>query len=297
MPKKPDWLVVPAPSGEELNRMKKLLDEGALHTVCENADCPNIGECFSKRTCTFMILGDICTRNCRFCAVKHGFPKEINLDEPHSIALTAKQLGLKHVVVTSVTRDDLPDKGAGQFKATIRAIKDELPEVTVEVLIPDFKGSLESLLEVIRAKPDVINHNVETVPRLYPTARPQAKYSRSIELLRRVSELGNGICSKSGLMLGLGEIRGEVLQVMEDLREAGCEVLTLGQYLQPSSQHLPVVEYIHPDEFEELEKIGFKMGFLEINAGPLVRSSYNAARIFENVRQRKAERGDKNGHS
>jgi len=284
---RPDWLTIPAPADEELNRIKRLLDKGHLHTVCESADCPNIGECFANKICTFMILGNTCTRNCRFCAVEHGRPAEIKLDEPQAVAMTAKQLGMKHVVVTSVTRDDLPDGGAGQFVATIRAIQEELPEATVEVLIPDFKGSMESLLEVIRAEPDVINHNIETVPRLYALVRSQAVYSRSLEILKRVSELGNGIYSKSGLMLGLGETKEEVIHVMKDLRAAGCQILTLGQYLRPSPEHFPVAEFVHPDEFKKLEKTALKMGFLEVSAGPLVRSSYNAAQTFDNIKQRK----------
>jgi len=231
---RPDWLTLPVPDEEELMRMKRLLDAGHLHTVCESADCPNIGECFGSRTCTFMILGDICTRNCRFCAVSHGRPAEVDVNEPEAVALTARQLGLKHVVVTSVTRDDLPDGGAGHFAATIRALRREVPEATVEVLIPDFRGEAEALYKVIEAGPDVINHNVETVPRLYPSVRPQAVYFRSLDLLRRVGAAGGSILTKSGLMLGLGETSEEVVQVMADLREAGCQVVTLGQYLCPS---------------------------------------------------------------
>ncbi|MDI9467760.1 MAG: lipoyl synthase [Bacillota bacterium] len=283
---RPDWLTLPVPDEEELMRMKRLLDAGHLHTVCESADCPNIGECFGSRTCTFMILGDICTRNCRFCAVSHGRPAEVDVNEPEAVALTARQLGLKHVVVTSVTRDDLPDGGAGHFAATIRALQREVPDATVEVLIPDFRGKAEALYKVIEAGPDVINHNVETVPRLYPSVRPQAVYFRSIELLRRVSEADAGIVTKSGLMLGLGETAEEVVQVMADLREAGCQVVTLGQYLRPSLEHLPVVEYITPDTFASLEKTGYEMGFAAVHSGPLVRSSYLASQTMDMLQER-----------
>lgn len=283
---RPDWLTLPVPDEEELMRMKRLLDAGHLHTVCESADCPNIGECFGSRTCTFMILGDICTRNCRFCAVSHGRPAEVDVNEPEAVALTARQLGLKHVVVTSVTRDDLPDGGAGHFAATIRALQREVPDATVEVLIPDFRGKAEALYKVIEAGPDVINHNVETVPRLYTSVRPQAVYFRSIELLRRVSEADAGIVTKSGLMLGLGETAEEVVQVMADLREAGCQVVTLGQYLRPSLEHLPVVEYITPDTFASLEKTGYEMGFAAVHSGPLVRSSYLASQTMDMLQER-----------
>lgn len=280
---RPEWLTIPAPERDELDRMQKILGSAQLHTVCEGADCPNIGECFAKKTCTFMILGDVCTRNCRFCAVPHGRPQPVSLEEADAVALTASQLGLRHVVITSVTRDDLPDGGAGQFVATIRALHQMVPGSSVEVLIPDFQGSKESLMEVIEAGPDIINHNVETVPRLYSLARPQAHYERSLELIARVHQYGQGIITKSGLMLGLGETREELIKVMQDLHRYGCDVLTLGQYLQPSEQHLPVKEYISPQQFNELESVGKEMGFLEVNAGPLVRSSYNAAGTFAKI--------------
>lgn len=277
---RPDWLTLHVPEAETLNRMKRLLDAGRLHTVCESADCPNIGECFAGKTCAFMILGNICSRNCRFCAIVHGHPSSVDSGEPQAVASAARRLGLKHVVVTSVTRDDLADGGAGHFAATIRAIHDELPEATVEVLIPDFGGSASALQQVIDAGPDVINHNVETVPRIYPSVRPQALYRRSLALLQAVSESGRCLLSKSGLMLGLGETNGEVIEVMEDLRSVHCAILTIGQYLSPSPSHYPVIEYVHPDTFKKLEKIGYDMGVLEVNAGPLVRSSYHAADIF-----------------
>jgi lipoyl synthase len=291
---RPDWLTLRAPDAEALDRMKRLLDAGRLHTVCEDADCPNIGECFAGKTCTFMMLGNVCTRNCRFCAIVHGRPSAVDPGEPKAVASAAQRLGLRHVVVTSVTRDDLADGGAGHFAATIRAVRDEMPEATVEVLIPDFMGNSDSLRQVIDAGPDVINHNVETVPRLYPSVRPQALYDRSLALLRGIHECGSGLWSKSGLMLGLGETNGEVIEVMEDLRAARCDLLTLGQYLSPSPSHHPVVEYIHPDTFKRLEKIGSDMGFTEVSAGPLVRSSYHAERIFSqtgaNRREREADK-------
>jgi lipoic acid synthetase len=286
---RPDWLTIQVPDAENLNTMKKLLDAGHLHTVCEGADCPNIGECFASKTCTFMILGDVCTRNCRFCAVAHGRPSSLDPSEPHAVALTSRQLGLRHVVVTSVTRDDLVDGGAGHFAETIRAIRQEVPEVTIEVLIPDFRGNNNALQQVIDAHPDVINHNVETVPRLYSSVRPQAVYKRSLNLLKKVS--GFGILSKSGLMLGLGETYEEVIKVMEDLRAADCDILTLGQYLSPSPTHHPVVEYIHPDTFNMLEKMGYRMGFAEVSAGPLVRSSYHAARSLSKIKENKIRKG------
>ena len=288
---RPEWLTLPAPDEDELMRMKRLLDAGHLHTVCESADCPNIGECFGNRICTFMILGDVCTRNCRFCAVTPGRPAPVDKNEPEAVALTARQLGLKHVVVTSVTRDDLPDGGAGHFAATIRALRREVPEATVAVLIPDFRGDFEALNQVIEARPDVFNHNVETVPRLYPVVRPQAVYSRSLELLHRVNAADENILTKSGLMLGLGETIPEVIRVMAELREVGCHVVTLGQYLCPSPQHLPVVDYITPDTFAQLEQIGYDMGFDAVHAGPLVRSSYMASQTMDKLRSIYRRRG------
>ncbi|HWP97801.1 MAG TPA: lipoyl synthase [Syntrophomonadaceae bacterium] len=288
---RPDWLTLRVPDTENLDRMKRLLDAGHLHTVCEGADCPNIGECFASKTCTFMILGNICTRNCRFCAVESGRPSEVDPNEPQTVALTARQLGLEHVVVTSVTRDDLPDGGADHFAATIKAIRKEVLHATIEVLIPDFKGSMDALQQVLDAEPDVINHNIETVPRLYASVRPQAQYKRSLELLKRVSESGSGILSKSGLMLGLGETNGEVIEVMEDLRTVTCDILTLGQYLSPSDSHHPVVEYVHPEVFKMLKEMGKSMGFLEVNAGPLVRSSYHAARSLSKIIANRTRKG------
>ncbi|WP_371362530.1 Lipoyl synthase [Sporomusa rhizae] len=277
---RPQWLTLPVPEELALNRMKELLDQGRLHTVCESADCPNIGECFANKTCTFMILGNHCTRNCRFCAVTHGIPAAVDADEPYMLAATARHLGLKHVVITSVTRDDLSDGGAGQFAAVIRAVREQLPNAGIEVLIPDFKGSFEALQTVLKAKPDILNHNVETVPRLYSGVRPQAIYVRSLELIKRSSQRREGILTKSGLMLGLGEEMDEVIDVMHDLYKAGCNMLTLGQYLSPSPEHLPVVEYIHPDVFKWLEQKALGIGFSQVSAGPMVRSSYHAGYSF-----------------
>jgi len=285
----PDWLRVPAPSDSSMDKMKRLLDKSGLHTVCESANCPNIGECFANHTCTFMILGNVCTRNCSFCAVEHGQPDQINLDEPADIALTAKKLKLTHVVITTVTRDDLPDCGAGQFVATITAIRKELPGTTIEVLISDLKGQREPLIEIIQARPDIIGHNIETVPRLYKTIRPQASYARSLQILRLIHQIGKGILSKSGFMLGLGETREEVVDVLHDLRKVGCDMVTLGQYLSPSPKHAPIMRFVHPDEFKELEQIGIKMGFLTVSAGPLVRSSYNAAHTYKSILKKQKE--------
>ena len=274
--RKPEWLkrkIDPA----AVNQMESLLRSLGLHTVCEGANCPNRGECFRNKTATFMILGDVCSRNCRFCAVTKGAPTPVAPDEPAHVAEAAEKLGLKHAVITSVTRDDLPDGGAAHFAAVVAAIRQRLPDTTIEVLIPDFQGSLAALQTVIDARPEIINHNIETVPSLYETVRPMAQYARSLELLRRVKELGGGIYSKTGLMVGLGETADEVYAVMDDLLEAGCDILTIGQYLQPTKGHLPVVEYIHPDQFDAYRRIGLEKGFKYIASGPLVRSSYNAA--------------------
>lgn len=259
--------------------MKRLLDRSSLHTVCESADCPNVGECFSRKTCTFMILGSTCTRDCRFCAVHHGPPPAVDEREPESVAMAARELGLKHIVATSVTRDDLPDGGAGQFAATVRAIRRLLPEAAVELLIPDFQGDPLSLRAVLDAQPQIIGHNIETVPRLYRQARPQAIYGRSLSVLRQISQ--GGVIAKSGIMLGLGEKQDEVAEVMADLYAAGCRILTLGQYLRPSPGHAPVAEYITPEIFRLLAQTAYRLGFWEVVAGPLVRSSYHAAGAFE----------------
>jgi len=256
--------------------MEKLLRGLHLHTVCESALCPNIGECFGRGTATFMILGDVCTRGCRFCAVRKGKPAPPDPEEPERVAEAARRLGLKHVVITSVTRDDLPDGGASHFVATIEAVRCRLPDATIEVLIPDFGGSLRALEQVIAAGPEVINHNLETVPRLYPLVRPRADYRRSLGILAWVKRQAPHITTKSGLMLGLGERPHEVEEVLVDLRRVGCDVVTLGQYLQPTERQLPVAEFIPPERFDEYRRQGEKMGFRAVVAGPLVRSSYRA---------------------
>ena len=283
MERKPEWLRKTI-NLKEMTDMKKMLRSFSLHTVCESANCPNIGECFNNKTATFMILGRQCTRNCTFCNVENNTPEEIDLLEPQKVATAAKELGLKHVVVTCVTRDDIPDGGAQQFVNTIKAINKELPNSTVEVLISDLDGKLESLKTIVASKPDIINHNIETVPRLYDTVRPMAIYRRSLDLLKSVKELDSSIFTKSGIMVGLGETKEEVLTVMDDLLAVGCDILTIGQYLMPSLEHIPIAEYIHPDQFVEYKKIGEKKGFKFVASGPLVRSSYNAIEGMNSVK-------------
>ena len=277
-PGHPGWLVRRAPSNIAIEQMEQMLREMGLATVCQSARCPNLGECFGRGTATFMILGSTCTRHCRFCAVDSGVPEPINPDEPRRVAVAAKKLGLKHVVITSVTRDDLTEGGADQFFRTIEAIRTLSPTATVEVLVPDFKGSFGSLQTVVQARPDIFNHNVETVPRLYPIVRPQAKYSRSLRILEYAAR--SGLRVKSGLMLGLGETTEEILATLKALRRAGCIMVTLGQYLSPSKDHLPVARYVSPSEFDELAQIARTLGFAEIAAGPLIRSSYRANEMF-----------------
>jgi lipoic acid synthetase len=247
-----------------------------LHTVCEEAHCPNIGECWGHRTATFMILGRICTRACRYCAVETGLPQGLDIFEPQRVALAVKRLGLKHAVITSVQRDDLPDGGASIFAATVRRVRALNPDCTIELLIPDFKGSVSALATVLEELPDILNHNIETVPRLFKLARPGGRYQRSIELLRRSRQIAPSVPTKSGLMVGLGETMDEVKQTLVDLREAGVSIVTLGQYLQPSKAHLPVDRYVHPDEFAALKEYALQLGFAHCEAGPLVRSSYHA---------------------
>ncbi|MGB9780026.1 lipoyl synthase [Caldanaerobacter sp.] len=272
--RKPEWLKVRILS-EDLNRMEAFLKNMGLNTVCQSANCPNMGECFARRTATFMIMGNICTRNCRFCAVEKGHPQPLDEEEPGRVAEAARRLGLKHVVVTSVTRDDLPDGGASHFAKTIYELK-KLPGVTVEVLVPDFMGNEEAIRTVVEAKPDVINHNVETVPRLYSRVRPKADYIRSLNLLKKVKELDPLILTKSGIMVGLGETEEEVIEVMKDLRDIDCDMMTIGQYLRPSHKHIEVAEYVTPEQFKRYEEIGYKLGFKHVASGPLVRSSYHA---------------------
>lgn len=254
-----------------------------LHTVCESARCPNLPECWSKKTATFMILGDTCTRSCGFCAIKVGKGLELDPFEPLNVAKVTKDLGLKHVVVTSVARDDLKDQGATQFARTIEAIHRECPGVIVEVLTPDFKGSDECLQAVVDAFPEIYNHNIETIARLHTVVRPQAKYSRTMRVLERVKEMDSRIYTKSGLMLGLGETQEEVVATLKDLRAIGVDAVTIGQYLRPTMKHLPVVEYIHPEVFKEYEKIGEELGFAFVASGPFIRSSYNAIAFSEKV--------------
>ena len=280
----PEWLKKRVPSPLTVNMVNDMMRESKLNTVCESARCPNIGECWSKKTATFMILGDICTRNCGFCAIKVGRPDALDGDEPRRVAEAAKEMGLKHVVVTSVARDELPDEGAGHFADTIRALRAAIPGVIVEVLTPDFKGKRWCIRRVVEAHPDIYNHNIETVERLSPVVRPQAKYERTLDLLRTVTNMDPTIHTKSGIMLGLGETHEEVLQTLRDLREVGVSAVTIGQYLRPTTdKHLPVVEYVHPDRFAEYERIGDEMGFLFVASGPFVRSSYNAQDFSEKL--------------
>ena len=284
--KKPDWLRKRLPPYQDLAKVKSILDEGALHTVCEEARCPNLGECFSKGTATLLILGNRCTRNCGFCAVEHGPSGHFDEKEPEKVAHAIKRMGLHYVVITSVTRDDLADGGASHFAKTIRAIRTVDPGIKVEVLIPDFQGEARSLAMVLKERPDVLNHNVETVPRLYSTVRPQADYRRSIDLLRRAKESDPRILTKSGFMLGLGETGEEILDLLRDLGVAGCDFLTIGQYLQPRADRLPVVRYIPPEEFDGCKKNGEEMGFRMVASGPFVRSSFHAAQMFTGTRKR-----------
>ncbi len=279
--RKPAWLKVKLPGGANFVKVKDLVQSGSLHTVCESAHCPNIGECWSRQTATFMIMGDTCTRNCRFCAVEGGRPTPLDPHEPDRVGQAVASLGLNYAVVTSVTRDDLADGGAAHFAETIHAIRKYRPECKVEVLIPDLQGSLDDLKTVLEAEPDVLNHNIETVPRLYPHARPQADYSRSLQLLMRAAQMGAR--SKSGMMVGLGETFDEVVQVMHDLLAHDCKMLTIGQYLQPSKKHVPVDRYVTPKEFGDLKRKGLELGFEHIEAGPLVRSSYHADEQFESI--------------
>ena len=280
----PEWLKKRVPSPETVKMVESMVRDAKLNTVCESARCPNIGECWSKKTATFMILGDVCTRNCGFCAIKVGRPDAIDSDEPRRVAESVKQMGLKHVVVTSVARDELPDEGSGHFAATILALRDAVPGIIVEVLTPDFKGKRWCIRRVVEARPDIYNHNIETVERLSPVVRPQAKYSRTLDLLQAVKNMDASIHTKSGIMLGLGETHEEILQTLRDLRQVGVSAVTIGQYLRPTTEkHLPVVDYIHPDQFKEYERIGEEMGFVFVASGAFVRSSYNAEKFSEKL--------------
>jgi lipoic acid synthetase len=274
---RPEWLRAPAPVGDNYRELKALIDGLNLHTVCESAACPNVGECWNHRTATFMILGNVCTRRCGFCAVQKGGPMAVDYDEPRRVAEAAAIMGLKYVVVTSVNRDDRKDGGAELFALTIRAIRERIPGCRVEVLVPDFQGSHAAMDTVMEAAPDVLNHNIETVPRLYRQVRLGARYERSLDMLAYAKSISKGSPTKSGIMVGLGETNAEVLQVMRDLQSHQVDILTVGQYLRPSPKHLPVLRYVPPAEFAEFRRAGLEMGFSHVESGPLVRSSYHAS--------------------
>jgi lipoic acid synthetase len=280
--RKPSWLKKRIPPFQDLQKVKSILSETDLHTVCQEARCPNLGECFSRGTATFLILGRVCTRGCGFCAVERDAPAPPDEAEPERVAQAVQKMGLHYVVITSVTRDDLPDGGASSFAETIRAIRALNPKINIEVLIPDFKGDLRSLKTVLKECPEVLNHNIETIPRLYSRVRPLADYKRSLNLIKRSKEDSPHIPTKSGFMLGFGETQEEVLELLRDLREAGCDFLTIGQYLQPRQDRLPVVRFIPPEEFEEYKRIGEEMGFRAVASGPFVRSSFHASEMFGN---------------
>ena len=281
MLKKPPWLKKRIPPFQDLQKVKSILDETDLHTVCEEARCPNLGECFAKGTSTFLILGNICTRDCGFCAVEHGVPVPPDASEPLKVAQAVQSMGLQYVVITSVTRDDLIDGGASLFVKTIQAIRALDSKVKLEVLIPDFQGDSTSLEMILKEGPDVLNHNIETIARLYPEVRPQADYERSLDLLKKSKKLHPDIFTKSGFMLGHGETQEEVLELLRNLREVRCDFLTIGQYLQPRPNRLPVMRFIPPEEFEEYKKIGEEMGFRAVASGPFVRSSFHASEMFK----------------
>ncbi|WP_300666746.1 lipoyl synthase [Fluviicola sp.] len=278
--KKPNWLRVKLPIGENYKKVRALVDEHKLHTICESGSCPNMGECWGEGTATFMILGNICTRSCGFCAVQTGKPDAIDEFEPGKVAHSIKTMGIKHAVITSVDRDDLKDGGAGIWVQTVRAVRHQSPGTTMETLIPDFAGKWENLQQIIDVAPEIVSHNLETVRRLTKQVRIQAKYDRSLEVLFRLKK--GGMRTKSGVMLGLGETDEEVIETMEDLRAVGVDILTLGQYLQPTPKHLPIVEFVEPERFQKYEKLGLEMGFRFVESGPLVRSSYHAEKhIFD----------------
>ncbi len=274
--RRPEWLKVKAPGGESFSQLKTMMRSKALHTVCEEARCPNIAECWNAGTATFMINGDTCTRSCGFCAVKTGRPSPLDWDEPNRVADAAQKMNLVHCVITSVNRDELPDGGAEIWAQTIRAVREKSPKTSIEVLIPDFKGNMDALQTVVDARPDILNHNTETVPRLYRRVRPQGRYAWTLNLLSEAKK--RGMKTKTGVMLGLGETKEEILAVMNDLVEVNCDILTLGQYLQPTKNHLPVDRFVHPDEFAEYKHAGLAMGFRHVESAPLVRSSYHAER-------------------
>jgi lipoic acid synthetase len=283
---KPDWLKRRLPTGPAFGKVKGMIGRDGLHTVCQEAKCPNIWECYSNKTATFLIMGSRCTRNCRFCSVPEGDLEPPDPKEPARVARVSREMGLKYVVITSVTRDDLADGGAGIFAETIKEIRHQIPDAWVEVLIPDFQGSKKALLTVLRARPDVLNHNIETVVRLYPRVRPQADYRRSLQLIQRAHKYNPELPTKSGLMLGLGEVAEEIEKTLTDMHQAGCRMLTLGQYLQPSKKHLAVERFIPPEEFQTWREKALEMGFAEVASGPFVRSSYHAQELFREVSTR-----------
>jgi len=274
--RKPPWLKVKAPGGPNYAHVRHVMQDLKLHTVCEEAHCPNVGECWEHRAATFMILGDVCTRNCAYCAIAHGTPRTLDTDEPRRLAEAVAAMGLKYIVVTSVDRDDLPNGGAEQFADVVKQTRLRLPDTAVELLIPDFKGNEAALRIVVEAKPDILNHNLETVRRLYRLARPGGRYDRALELLARAKAMDASLPTKSGLMVGLGEEWDELLTAMRDLRAVNVDLLTIGQYLRPSAAHLPVARFYTPDEFAELKRVGLQMGYRHVESGPLVRSSYHA---------------------
>jgi lipoic acid synthetase len=283
MIEKPEWMRKRLPLGCTTKQVEEGLSMRNLHTICQEGCCPNQGECFSNKEASFLIMGRVCSRNCRFCAVETGRPEKLDPREPRMLAEEMQELGLKYVVITSVTRDDLPDGGAGHFALVIKELRHLCPDVNIEVLIPDFRGSVPSLATVIHARPDVLNHNVETIPRLYADVRPQANYKQSIDLIRNAKSVDINIITKSGLMVGLGETPEEVMEVMEDLRDAGCDILTIGQYLQPSKAHYELKEYVHPDIFKMYEEQAREKGFSGVVSSPFVRSSYHAGELYKAV--------------
>ncbi|AIE85173.1 lipoyl synthase [Fimbriimonas ginsengisoli] len=288
----PEWLTIRLPRPDTIKEVEGMMRAKNLHTVCESARCPNLPECWSKKTATFMILGDTCTRSCGFCAIKVGRGLTVDQDEPQNVAQVSKDLGLKHIVVTSVARDDLADEGSSQFAETIRLIHAANPLTIVEVLTPDFKAKRWCIKNVTDAHPEIYNHNIETIERLHTVVRPQAKYGRSLDVLRTVKELDPSIYTKSGIMLGLGETRDEVIRTLRDLREAGVDAVTIGQYLRPTMRHLPVNDFVHPNEFKEYEQIGEEMGFAFVASGPFIRSSYNAIEFSKKVMAERLARMD-----
>jgi lipoic acid synthetase len=280
MRRHPDWLKVKIGGGEKYREMISLLKSAKLHTICQEAKCPNIAECFGSGTAVFLIMGDICTRNCRYCNVAHGLPSQLNHDEPLDVAESIKKLKLKYAVITSVTRDDLSDGGAGVFASTVKSIKEVNPDCKVEVLTPDFNGDIECIKTVLNAKPDVFNHNIEVVEQLFPEIRPEGSYSRSIEFLKNIKKLNNQTRSKSGFMIGLGEDYNQIITTIKDLRHAKVDFLTIGQYLQPTSNHADIKKYYTPGEFNEFKELALDMGFKHVESGPLVRSSYHAEKAI-----------------